>query len=34
MTHEEIARIPKNQTVAYAQVTENFHPQKADPHCI
>jgi hypothetical protein len=34
MTHNEVKRIPKNQTVMYARVVVNFHPQKADPHCI
>ncbi len=34
MTHDEIRRIPKNQTVTYARVIVNFCPQKADPHCI
>ncbi len=34
MTHVEIAKIPKNQTVTYAQVIVDFCPQKADPHCI
>ncbi len=34
MTHDEIARIPKNQTVTYARVVVDFCPQKADPHCI
>ncbi len=34
MTHAEIAKIPKNQTVTYARVVVNFCPQKADPHCI
>jgi hypothetical protein len=31
-THEEIKRIPKNQTVTYARVVVNFCPQKADCH--
>jgi hypothetical protein len=34
MTHDEVARIPKNQTVTYARVVVDFCPQKADPHCI
>ncbi len=34
MSHAEIAKIPKNQTVTYAQVVVDFRPQKADPHCI
>ncbi len=34
MTHDKITRIPKNQTVTYAQVVVNFCPQKVDPHCI
>jgi hypothetical protein len=34
MTHEEIARIPKQQTVTYARVVVNFCSQKADPHHI
>ncbi len=34
MTHAEIAKIPKNQTVTYAQVVVAFRPPKADLHCI
>ncbi len=34
MTHNEIQKIPKNQTVTYACVIVNFHPQKAEPHRI
>jgi hypothetical protein len=34
ITHDKITRIPKNQTVTYAQVVVNFCPQKVDPHCI
>ncbi len=34
MTHDEIQTIPKNQTVTYARIVVDFHPQKADPHCI
>jgi hypothetical protein len=34
MTHEEIKNIPRNQTVTYAHVAVNIHPQKADPHHI
>jgi hypothetical protein len=34
MTHDEIKKIPKNQTVTYAHVIVNFCPQKADPHRI
>ncbi len=34
MTHEEIRKIPKTQTVTYARVVVDFQPQKADPHQI
>jgi hypothetical protein len=34
MTHDEIRALPKNQTVTYAHVVVDFHPQKADPHRI
>jgi hypothetical protein len=34
MTHDEISRIPKTQTVTYVRVVVDFCPQKADPHCI
>ncbi len=34
MTHDEIACIPKKQTVTYACVVVDLCPQKADPHCI
>ncbi len=34
MTHDKVARIPKNQTVMYAQVVVDFFPQKLDPHPI
>ncbi len=34
MTHTDIAKIPKLQTVTYARVVVNFRTQKADPHCI
>jgi hypothetical protein len=34
MTHDEVKLIPKNQTVMYARVIIDFHPQKADPHHI
>jgi hypothetical protein len=34
MTHDDVKRIPKNQTVTYACVSVNFHPQKADSHRI
>jgi hypothetical protein len=34
MAHAEITKIPKNQTVTYAQVVVNFRPQKADQYCI
>jgi hypothetical protein len=34
MTHNEIKKIPKNQTVTYACVVVDFRPQKADPHCM
>jgi hypothetical protein len=34
MTHNEVKRIPKNQTVMYACVLVDFRPQKADPHHI
>ncbi len=34
MTHDEVKHIPKNQTVTYARVVVDFHPQKADPHRI
>jgi hypothetical protein len=34
MTHVEILLIPADQTITYAQVVVDFHPQKADPHHI
>ncbi len=34
MTHNEIKKTPKNQTITYAHVVVDFRPQKADPHCI
>ncbi len=34
MTHEEIRKIPKTQTVTYARVVVDFQPQKVDPHQI
>ncbi len=32
MTHNEIKLIPRSQTITYARVVVNFHPQKDDPH--
>jgi hypothetical protein len=32
MTHLEIAKIQKNQTITYAHIVVDFQPQKADPH--
>jgi hypothetical protein len=29
MTHDEIKKIPKNQTIMYARVVVNFCPQKS-----
>ncbi len=34
MTHDDIARIPKNPTVTYAWVVVDVRPQKSNPHCI
>ncbi len=34
MTHDKIQAHPKNQTVTYARIVVDFHPQKADPHRI
>ena len=34
MTHDEIILIPWTQTIMYARVVVDFHPQKADPHRI
>jgi hypothetical protein len=34
MTHNEIPRIPKGQTVTYASVVVGFCPHKEDPHHI
>ncbi len=34
MMQEEIKKIPKTQTVTYAQVVVDFGPQKVDPHRI
>ena len=34
MTHDDIARIPPNQTATYARVVVDFRPQKSDPHRI
>ena len=34
MTHDDIKLIPCTQTIKYARVVVNFHPQKADPHRI
>jgi hypothetical protein len=34
MTHVEIANIPMNQSVTCSHVIANYHPQKANPHCI
>jgi hypothetical protein len=34
MTHDDIAQIPKNQTLIYARVVVDFCPQKSDPHHI
>jgi hypothetical protein len=34
MTHKEIKRIPKNQTLMYGRVVMHFFPQKVNPPCI
>ncbi len=34
MTHKEISRIPKGQTIIYVQDVVAFFPQKADSNCI
>jgi hypothetical protein len=34
MSHAEILNIPNNQTVTYACIVINYHPQKVDPHKI
>ena len=34
MTHNKIKLIPRTQTIMYARVVVDFHPQKADPHHI
>ena len=34
MTHAEILLISADRTITYTRVVVNFHPQKADPHCI
>jgi hypothetical protein len=34
MTHDEIKLIPRSQTVTYARVIVDFHPQKDDLHQI
>jgi hypothetical protein len=34
MNHDDIARIPKQQTVTYARIAVDYRPQKADPHRI
>ena len=34
MTHEEIATIPKDQTVTYTRIVCNFCPQKEDPNRV
>ncbi len=34
MTHDEVKRIPKNQTVTYARVVVDFRLQKVDSHRI
>jgi hypothetical protein len=34
MTHADIPKIPKNQTVTYACMLVNVCPQKAEPHII
>jgi hypothetical protein len=34
MTHDEIKRIPNDQTVTYARIVVDYRPQKADPNCV
>ena len=34
MTHDKIARIPKEKTVTYARVIPDYRPQKDDPYRI
>ena len=34
MTHAEILLISADRTIMYTRVVVDFHPQKADPHCI
>ena len=34
MTHKEIRNIPKDRTVAYAQMVVNYRPQKPDPNRV
>ncbi len=34
LTHTEIRCIPKDQTVMYAQIVINYHPQKDDPNQV
>jgi hypothetical protein len=34
MTQDKVKRIPKNQTVTYAHVVVDFHPQKVDSNRI
>ena len=34
LTHDEIARIPKEKTVTYARVVPDYRPQKEDPYRI
>ena len=34
LTHEEIANIPKDRTVAYAKIVVDYRPQKEDPNRV
>ena len=34
MTHEEIAKIPREKVVTYARVVPDYCPQKANPYRI
>ena len=34
MTHQQIAKIPKNRVMTYARIVVDFRPQKADPNRV
>ena len=34
MSHEEIAKIPRNRVVTYARIVIDYRPQKDDPNRV